>query len=298
MNQNLREYIQQNDKEQKKCLGMYKLAVKIRRFGLTGFYITDPEPSIFIDDDETADGWKKIKFLFHLLAFTAGFFATENFTLVLIVYIAIHAAFVAVGQYLHEQYRKKLEGIGYECQNLLNSFFQEQYQENGIIRGTNSDVLCFDHNFILTSGFFEADLHNNCQPMVINAGDCICVPDGTEDYINMRHNIASVEFNKKFKVYVPEDRKADCMKFLTPTRQVAMIRSAAFDEMDSMYLNQGKMHVETDFRFQRPDEIVNPFSFASMLTLFENAEIYCREIREGAERFYDSYLKITEMIGA
>ena len=298
MNQNLREYIQQNDKEQKKCLGMYKLAVKIRRFGLTGFYITDPEPSIFIDDDETADGWKKIKFLFHLLAFTAGFFATENFTLVLIVYIAIHAAFVAVGQYLHEQYRKKLEGIGYECQNLLNSFFQEQYQENGIIRGANSDVLCFDHNFILTSGFFEADLHNNCQPMVINAGDCICVPDGTEDYINMRHNIASVEFNKKFKVYVPEDRKADCMKFLTPTRQVAMIRSAAFDEMDSMYLNQGKMHVETDFRFQRPDEIVNPFSFASMLTLFENAEIYCREIREGAERFYDSYLKITEMIGA
>lgn len=298
MNQNLREYIQQNDKEQKKCLGMYKLAVKIRRFGLTGFYITDPEPSIFIDDDETADGWKKIKFLFHLLAFTAGFFATENFTLVLIVYIAIHAAFVAVGQYLHEQYRKKLEGIGYECQNLLNSFFQEQYQENGIIRGANSDVLCFDHNFILTSGFFEADLHNNCQPMVINAGDCICVPDGTEDYINMHHNIASVEFNKKFKVYVPEDRKADCMKFLTPTRQVAMIRSAAFDEMDSMYLNQGKMHVETDFRFQRPDEIVNPFSFASMLTLFENAEIYCREIREGAERFYDSYLKITEMIGA
>lgn len=298
MNQNLREYIQQNDKEQKKCLGMYKLAVKIRRFGLTGFYITDPEPSIFIDDDETADGWKKIKFLFHLLAFTAGFFATENFTLVLIVYIAIHAAFVAVGQYLHEQYRKKLEGIGYECQNLLNSFFQEQYQENGIIRGANSDVLCFDHNFILTSGFFEADLHNNCQPMVINAGDCICVPDGTEDYINMRHNIASVEFNKKFKVYVPEDRKADCMKFLTPTRQVAMIRSAAFDEMDSMYFNQGKMHVETDFRFQRPDEIVNPFSFASMLTLFENAEIYCREIREGAERFYDSYLKITEMIGA
>lgn len=298
MNQNLREYIQQNDKEQKKCLGMYKLAVKIRRFGLTGFYITDPEPSIFIDDDETADGWKKIKFLFHLLAFTAGFFATENFTLVLIVYIAIHAAFVAVGQYLHEQYRKKLEGIGYECQNLLNSFFQEQYQENGIIRGANSDVLCFDHNFILTSGFFEADLHNNCQPMVINAGDCICVPDGTEDYINMRHNIASVEFNKKFKVYVPEDRKADCMKFLTPTRQVAMIRSAAFDEMDSMYLNQGKMHVETDFIFQRPDEIVNPFSFASMLTLFENAEIYCREIREGAERFYDAYLKITEMIGA
>ena len=298
MNQNLREYIQQNDKEQKKCLGMYKLAVKIRRFGLTGFYITDPEPSIFIDDDETADGWKKIKFLFHLLAFTAGFFATENFTLVLIVYIAIHAAFVAVGQYLHEQYRKKLEGIGYECQNLLNSFFQEQYQENGIIRGANSDVLCFDHNFILTSGFFEADLHNNCQPMVINAGDCICVPDGTEDYINMRHNIASVEFNKKFKVYVPEDRNADCMKVLTPTRQVAMIRSAAFDEMDSMYLNQGKMHVETDFIFQRPDEIVNPFSFASMLTLFENAEIYCREIREGAERFYDSYLKITEMIGA
>lgn len=298
MNQNLREYIQQNDKEQKKCLGMYKLAVKIRRFGLTGFYITDPEPSIFIDDDETADGWKKIKFLFHLLAFTAGFFATENFTLVLIVYIAIHAAFVAVGQYLHEQYRKKLEGIGYECQNLLNSFFQEQYQENGIIRGANSDVLCFDHNFILTSGFFEADLHNNCQPMVINAGDCICVPDGTEDYVNMRHNIASVEFNKKFKVYVPEDRKADCMKFLTPTRQVEMIRSAAFDEMDSMYLNQGKMHVETDFRFQRPDEIVNPFSFASILTLFENAEIYCREIREGAERFYDSYLKITEMIGA
>ncbi len=298
MNQNLREYIQQNDKEQKKCLGMYKLAVKIRRFGLTGFYITDPEPSIFIDDDETADGWKKIKFLFHLLAFTAGFFAIENFTLVLIVYIAIHAAFVAVGQYLHEQYRKKLEGIGYECQNLLNSFFQEQYQENGIIRGANSDVLCFDHNFILTSGFFEADLHNNCQPMVINAGDCICVPDGTEDYINMRHNIASVEFNKKFKVYVPEDRKADCMKFLTPTRQVAMIRSAAFDEMDSMYLNQGKMHVETDFIFQWPDEIVNPFSFASMLTLFENAEIYCREIREGAERFYDAYLKITEMIGA
>ena len=298
MNQNLREYIQQNDKEQKKCLGMYKLAVKIRRFGLTGFYITDPEPSIFIDDDETADGWKKIKFLFHLLAFTAGFFATENFTLVLIVYIAIHAAFVAVGQYLHEQYRKKLEGIGYECQNLLNSFFQEQYQENGIIRGANSDVLCFDHNFVLTSGFFEADLHNNCQPMVINAGDCIFVPDGTEDYINMHHNIASVEFNKKFKVYVPEDRKADCMKFLTPTRQVAMIRSAAFDEMDSMYLNQGKMHVETDFIFQRPDEIVNPFSFASMLTLFENAEIYCREIREEAERFYDSYLKITEMIGA
>lgn len=298
MNQNLREYIQQNDKEQKKCLGMYKLAVKIRRFGLTGFYITDPEPSIFIDDEETADGWKKIKFLFHLLAFTAGFFATENLTLVLIVYIAIHAAFVAVGQYLHEQYRKKLEGIGYECQNLLNSFFQEQYQENGIIRGANSDVLCFDHNFILTSGSFEADLYNNCQPMVINAGDCICVPDGTEDYINMRHNIASVEFNKKFKVYVPEDRKADCMKFLTPTRQVAMIRSAAFDEMDSMYLNQGKMHVETDFIFQRPDEIVNPFSFASMLTLFENAEIYCREVREGAERFYDSYLKITEMIGA
>lgn len=298
MNHNLREYIQQNDKEQKKCLGMYKLAVKIRRFGLTGFYITDPEPSIFIDDDETADGWKKIKFLFHLLAFTAGFFATENFTLVLIVYIAIHAAFVAVGQYLHERYRKKLEGIGYECQNLLNSFFQEQYQENGIIRGANSDVLCFDHNFILTSGFFEADLHNNCQPMVINARDCICVPDGTEDYINMRHNIASVEFNKKFKVYVPEGRKADCMKFLTPTRQVAMIRSAAFDEMDSMYLNQGKMHVETDFIFQRPDEIVNPFSFASMLTLFENAEIYCREVREGAERFYDAYLKITEMIGA
>lgn len=298
MDQNLREYIQQNDKEQKKCLSMYKLAVKIRRFGLTGFYITDPEPSIFIDDDETADGWKKIKFLFHLLAFTAGFFATENFTLVLIVYIAIHAAFVAVGQYLHERYRKMLEGIGYECQNLLNNFFQEQYQENGIIRGARSDVLCFDHNFILTSGFFEADLQNNCQPMVINAGDCICVPDGTEDYINMRHNIASVEFNKKFKVYVPEDRKADCMKFLTPTRQVEMIRSAAFDEMDSMYLNQGKMHVETDFKFQRPEEIVNPFSFASMLTLFENAETYCRETREGAERFYNSYLKITEMIGA
>ena len=180
---------------------------------------------------------------------------------------------------------------------MLDSFRQEQYQENGIIRGTTSDVVRFDHNFAITSGFFEGDMTTSCQPMLIGTS-WFDYAEGTEDYVDMKNNIASVEFNKKFHIYVPEEKKADCMKFLTPTRQVAMIRSDAFEDMDSILISQGRIHAETNVDFERPNESIDPFSFSSILTLFEEAEKYCRETRECAEKFYNSYLKMNEMIGA
>lgn len=57
----------------------------------------------------------------------------------------------------------------------------------------------------------------------------------------MKKNIASTEFNKKFLVFIPEELEKECMKFLSPARQVEMVRTSAFDRLCDIHIENGRI---------------------------------------------------------
>lgn len=298
MDRNIMGFISDNESNRKKYLKIYKLGCGLERFGKNGILLFQC--------------YSKIELFIHILVilnFPLFGYNKIGFLTGLIIYICLHLVIKAVGDYFCKTYGEKLNLMQQQCQDKLDDFWFKQYQDNKIIRRQDYDEVKFDHGLIVRNGAFEADLQTDCDPVLIF---CLRDKEAKEkykdernkyndredryEYIDMKNNIASTEFNQKFGVLVVPDKVHECMKFLSPSRQLQMIRMSAFDKIREIYIDGGKIHADTTSCFVRPWMEIDVYSSKSIQKSFEEVEEYCCNIRRMADEFHDCYLQIYELV--
>lgn len=298
MDDEIKEFISDNERKHKKYLQLYRIACMVEMFGNNGILLFECS--------------SKIELFIHILVileFPFFGYGKVGFLKGLIIYICLHLIIKAIGGYFIKIFKGKLDMIQQTCQDKLDDFCYRQYQDKKIIKGNDYDEVRFDHNLIVRNGIFEADLQVDCEPVSIyclgnkeakeqykNEREKYNYDENRYEYIEMKKNIASTEFNQKFGVLVQPDKVHECMKFLSPSRQLQMIHMTAFDKIREIYISAGKICADTTSCFERPGMKIDVYVSKSIQKSFQEVEEYCCNIRKMADEFHNSYFQICELV--
>lgn len=290
MTDSLKAFISQNEKEQKKFLTYYNVGDAIYTYG---------ENSLNMDYYE-GTGMDKCRLSFRIFLLVMLIFITDRILIGIAVYIGIHLLIRKAGEKISITYQQKLEKIQSVCQRSLDEFRKMSYEQNGILSGEKGDEIRFANNLVVREDSFEAAIQSAISPMHIyclqNSGKKHWLDTEIEECINMKKNIASTEFNKKFLVFIPEELEKECMKFLSPARQVEMVRTSAFDRLCDIHIENGRITGELKDSYSRPDRTIDIYKYQLIGKFFSEVEEYCHNMKEMADNIQNSYTQITNIV--
>lgn len=236
MTNELQEFIAQNEKEQKMYLTIQHIGFKIYCFGKNG---------ISLENYDRYELTAKTRIYGHIFILVGiAFWTVFKWSKVwpaFVIYIAAHWIIKTIGEQICGICEPKLNKIQIDCQKKLDEFTKMNYQQMGIWRLADHDeVRMKEHNLIISENTFTGDFHSNIAPIHI-----CCLKNSTQElwnaedlennFIDMKKNIASSEFNQKFQIFVPKDRERDSMKMLSPTTQIVLVKSSAFERIRYLF---------------------------------------------------------------
>lgn len=294
MDEKLKLVIENYEREHKKFLALYTLGGKIENVG--GNLL------LFISLKAGSIGrFEKIMhviFFFWCIVYSDS--KTGGFKFGIILYIITHLCIMFFGTWSVKFSFNKLEKIKEECTNYFQNFLVEMYQKNGIIRNdvTKRDEVWFEEedSLFVTSGMFCTDLVINIPQLYIEFTGKKSFTDSKSGLSSVKQNIASVEFTDKFEVLVPKGMELECMKYLTPSRQIEMLRTDVWDSLKNLSFRDGMMmgYMIEDFGSYTP--YINVYSRKSIMKNFEEAENYCKKVNRLANSAYKSCIQLREIM--
>lgn len=290
MTENLKAFIARNETEQREFLEYYNAGSALYNFG---------EKGLSLDYDENSwSGRVGILLRLGILLILIGI--TGKFLVGLIVYVGIHLLIEKVGGKIRDTYQEKLDKIQIECQNSLDQFIELNYKENGIRWGTKGDEVRFAQDLVVRGSSFEAGVHSDILQMHIyclkNLEKKFWKKRRVDEGIDMKKNIASLEFNRNFQIFLPQEQEREGMKFLSPARQIEMIKSTAFDGFRSIHIEEGRLYGIMKDSYNPPNRRIDVYKYQPIGKYFSDVEEYCRNMRTRADNVQNSYIQIANII--
>lgn len=290
MTENLKAFITKNETEQREFLEYYNAGSALYNFG---------EKGLTLDYDENS-GAGRAGVLLRLGMLLALICITGRFLIGLIAYVGIHLLIQKIGGKIRDTYQEKLDKIQVECQNSLDQFRKLNYKQNGILWGKRGDEIRFDQNLVVRGSSFEADIQSDLSQMHIyclkNSEKKFWKRQKVDKCISMKKNIASLEFNRNFQVFLPEEQEREGMKFLSPVRQVEMIKASAFDGFRSIHIETGRLYGIMKDSYNPPNGRIDVYKYQPIGKYFSDVEEYCRNMRLRADKVQNSYIQIANII--
>lgn len=297
MTNELQEFIAQNEKEQKMYLTIQHIGFKIYCFGKNG---------ISLENYDRYELTAKTRIYGHIFILVGiAFWTVFKWSKVwpaFVIYIVAHWIIKTIGEQICGICEPKLNKIQAECQEKLDEFTKMNYQQMGIWRLADHDEIRMkEHNLVISGNNFTGDFHSNIAPIHIR---CLKNPDQNFEYdeelennfIDMKKNIASTEFNQKFRIFVPKDRERDSMKLLSPTTQVTLVKSTAFDRISAVHIYPDRICGVVAPQLVRPEKRVDAYKYQFLGGLFSEVEEYCQNMRKTAEEVWMMYEQFADVM--
>lgn len=297
MSEELKLFLQQNEVEQKKYLTIFKTGSVIYCFGKNGISLSNYDKY----DEKSA----KNRGMFHLLIL--ALFALYSVIKCgkiwpgVVAYICGHLIITIIGLAICNMCSKKLDKIESDCQGKLDEFVKMNYEKTGILRYADHDEIKLDHNAVLNGNSFTGDFDAFIEPIHI-----YCVNNSKDKYIegeeivenciNMKKNIASAEFNQKFEVFVPKELEQECMKILSPSTQLMMLKSSVFDNLGEIHIYKNRIWGTRDKAYVRPNDKIDAYTYQAIIKTFEKIEEYCKIMRRTADGILDLYEQLETVV--
>ena len=297
MTNELQEFIAQNEKEQKMSLTIQHIGFKIYCFGKNG---------ISLENYDRYELTAKTRIYGHIFILVGiAFWTVFKWSKVwpaFVIYIAAHWIIKTIGEQICGICEPKLNKIQIDCQKKLDEFTKMNYQQMGIWRLADHDeVRMKEHNLIISENTFTGDFHSNIAPIHI-----CCLKNSTQElwnaedlennFIDMKKNIASSEFNQKFQIFVPKDRERDSMKMLSPTTQIVLVKSSAFERISAVHIYSDHICGVMEPQLVRPERCVDAYKYQLLRGLFSEVEEYCQNMRKTAEEVWKMYEQFTDVM--
>ena len=291
MQENLKQYLERNEADRKQFLRMYHIGTRLQEFGknaLLLFFSEQSKVELFVH-------------LFILLIVGASFPAW----LFLKVHIGSNLGLYALGKfYFRRIWGRKLDDMQLECQERLNEFADQQYQEKRIVKNRElcgGDYVVFGDDTVVKNNCILSSIEAGCDPVSI-----YCLADSSANanyncnrpnFTDMKSKVASLEFNKRFGVLVKKNWEREGMKFLSPTRQLNMIRSTDFEDVSEITIENGRVKVTMPKEhISRPYTDVNVYFCQALEKPFKEVANYCTSMRVMADRMYGTYTRVAEIL--
>lgn len=291
MQENLRQYLERNEADHKKYLQMYEIGIKLQSFGKNALLLFFTEQS-------------RAELILHMfILFIVG--ASLPVDPFLRVHFGFNLGMYALGKfYFCRTWGEKLDNMQTECQKRLDEFIDTQYHEKRIIKNPKrygEDYVVFGDDTMVQNNYILSSIEASCDPVSIY---CLWNSDGMAHYncnsengTDMKSKVASLEFNKRFGVVVNKNWEREGMKFLSPTRQLNMIRSRDFESISEIVINHGRMKVTMpNERVQSPSSRVCVYCREPLEKPFREMAEYCTNMRKMADRMYYTYMRIAEIL--
>lgn len=300
MDANLEMLISTHERNHKKYLTIFNIGVKLDTFGSDLFIIFGPGAS-----GEYAGLEKFVHFVILLIDIAFSYAATGSMVAGLIVYAAFHLILKFAGKMMLDTGSEKLLAIREDCSKRYVEFQEDMLQKNRIYRNQyGEDEIHFvdTDSLVVTNGHFRGDLGIDIPPMYIQCFDhFLAIPEDSiqgKPLSRIDQHISSVEFTDKFEVSTVAGRERDCMKYLTPSRQLAILRSNAWDCIKALKICDGKVYADMTENLNEYEytPYINVFNYKSILKTFKEMEEYCLAVKNLANSAHDSFLQLEQTL--
>lgn len=287
----LKQFVDKQEQKHKKFLFLYKCSEKLKKFGKNLLLFTCSKTTI----------GGKLEFCLHLfLAVCASIMFSMSMCMKM--YIGLHAVIGIIGYSGCVIFGRELEQIVGDCQRILEPYLKEKYEEYGIVKCEWGDEVRFGKEVTVKSGEFCGKI--SFQPITMNIY-CLENKEGAKQYEEDRRNgkmadlkkeITSEQFNQTYGVLVPEGQEKACMEFLSPYRQIKMMHVTDLQEMIKLQIGNGKINADMDLEFGECTENIPIYSTKPIEEIFEEGELYCKNVRQLAQETYGFYRQIADIM--
>ena len=292
MDNELKQQIQEGNKERKRYLRMIRIGTMMMNFGKRWM--------------GREDGETRYSSLFARIALVVILFGTGlGIVPIVTIYIVLHLGIYFVGNQIFDVFTDKLRAFEGTWKDKYHRYFAEKAFDSNIKFDVDGNYVEYMEEGLLIDerGMVYATLKEPITDIYLyilkNNGDFKSFSDlkfnAKEDTVVMNDKIASVDFNQKFGVITDKEYELESMKYLSPSRQLKMVKTPALEKFYNIHIGDYSFRARTDNHVEMPGGI-NAYEKKNLMKYFEEAEQYCLDMKAMADKVHADYLEIAFLL--
>lgn len=247
----------------------------------------------------------------------------------ILVFIVINIILTSVGKKMYKQNGAKLEELAPICRHSLEEYSAKRYEEYGICDArTITDIVyklnldsyydlvdpdiselprygavCFDDGVIIRNHYLDATMRKTFGNInfyqLENENERTLFEEQKRELAScINDKISSLDFNKKFGI-VFRDSSSEllCMKYLSPSMQLNMIRADKIRNFSSIHIEGKYLSMLTGKTVDLPTDFYI-YDKKPLMEYYNEVDTYCKKMRKMADEVYADFQGIDFMRGS
>ena len=285
------EKVRQDSKKQRRWLRAFQRGCRWTTFGKRGVLLARQFDG-FRDVMGTILHWQIMVFLWRF---------TQKFLPALLIHLGFHAFFWIAGAILTKVFGNKLDQLQAEYAEHRTQYLHQrrvQFGFDGYWR------MHYEDGCVVGEGFAAA-------PMLQNVGNMqILQLEKSDDHyayfeqsqkdpgsVAINQQFGSIAFKKKIGLVLHNTTPMQCMKFMTPAKQLALVQSEELKHFEKIHLDDDQLTAVTKSGVEIPRG-VNVYEKRELMDCFREADRYCQQLRSWADLTHNNLEKISFLRGA
>lgn len=258
-----------------------------------------------------------------------SYLLTRKIWAAILVFIGINVILTLIGKKMYKKYGAKLEELARICRHSLEEYSDKQYKEYGICDAREiADIayklsldsyydlidpdiselprygaVCFDDGVIIRNHYLDATMRKTFGNInfyqLENENERTLFEEQKRELVScINDKISSLDFNKKFGI-VFRDSSSEllCMKYLSPSMQLNMIRADKIRNFSSIHIDGKYLSMLTGKVVKLPTDFYI-YDKKPLREYYSEVDTYCKEMRKMADEVYADFQDIDFMRGS
>lgn len=282
MDKELTRELRQGDASRIKNIIAEKTGRSLKRSGLRGaLWVNAKEESPFIRLVLNVV-FKGAIFLILYMLFQEHWFPA------LLVYATLHVGLFLLGKHMEEKGRDALVELSVYFNERCANYYEEECRKRNIV----GDAVLID-NVMIRNGRVEAYIKPTKAVFDLY---CLESVDGDVDRFDRRLNpqpgdvdmskyISSVEFNKKYGIFVKKGMERHCVDLFRPTVQVGMCGKFKFEHLAMVQVSDGLLTAATKANVKPTTTVIDIYE-DTLLFVFDDIDRFCEQMEKMGKKYY------------
>lgn len=207
----------------------------------------------------------------------------------LLVYIAIHALPFFLGRSMERKNMEKMRQMGEYFNEKCAQYYADECRKRNIV----GDAVLIE-NVMIRSESIEAYLKPTKAEFELY---CLESVDGDvgrfdrrldpqPDDVDMAKHITSVEFNKKYGIFVKKGMERSCVDLFRPTVQVAMCDKFRYEHLAMVKVGNDRLTASHKTKVKPTTTTINIYGDDALLFIFDDIDRFCEQMEKMGNKYY------------
>ena len=285
------EKVRKDGKKQKRWLRGYRRGGRWINVGKRGVILVREFDGV----------WDLMGTLFHWQIMGFLWIFTGKFLLSLLIQLGFHGFFWIVGATMSKVNGRKLDLLQAEYSEYRNQYLHQRRVQFGFDNYWRSH---YEDGSLVGTSFVAAPMEQSVGDIQIfqldKIDDYLAYHDQAASYpqtVTINQRFGSMAFKKKIALALCDTTEMEGMKYMTPTKQLALVQSEALGHFERIHVEGKQLSAKVKNVVESPRG-VDVYQKRELMDCFREADRYCQQLRSWADETHRNLEKISFLRGA